>query len=325
MFTLRRPLVFIAIGALAAAGACSSARTDAGQSQVAATGSARESLWTSDLVTVPPSRSTVAPGTFSPPAGLLAVFDAGSAERYVLGAAIDRLIGRCMEQAGFGVTVGVHDAEATNARPFWEANFGLFDPTNAALNGYQLPASTTDEETPQASELSAEYLSALQGAGGEPVDIVDPVTGHSLGQVSEPGGCMGRAIEELYGSFDAYRGYVAAQLSLQRSSYELLERVRASDEFIALTRQWSACMAARGYEYSSVFDPARTPWPTPQSEVELATATADVTCKEQIGMKEGIAATLTSELEAAEESTRDLFAEFSSSTVEFLERAESIG
>lgn len=53
---------------------------------------------------------------------------------------------------------------------------------------------------------------------------------------------------------------------------------------LATQRSWSRCMAARGYSYQTPLQPQTHRWPKTPTPAEIATATADVTCKARVNL-----------------------------------------
>lgn len=223
-----------------------------------------------------------------------------------------------MARAGFDQQGAMFDESAGPAgRPFWEANFGLFDMANAQANGYQFAPLDAGPGDPM--QVTVEYEAALEGIDVENVEMVDPLTRAPLGSVTRRGGCTGEAIDLVYGSFDAYLEYLTLELSLQQAGFDLLERVRSSAAYLEVVADWSECMARLGFTYSNQFEPAQQQWPRPPTQDEIDVAVADVQCKADIGMKDAIAALLDAELTASDESLRASFDEFSALTSRYIE------
>jgi hypothetical protein len=53
---------------------------------------------------------------------------------------------------------------------------------------------------------------------------------------------------------------------------------------LATQRSWSRCMAARGYSYQTPLQPLARRWPKTPTPAEIATATADVSCKARVNL-----------------------------------------
>jgi hypothetical protein len=263
---------------------------------------------------------------FVAPAGVLAVFDANSPDRASLSSALNARVSGCKVRAGFaGQQVNVAETPGPVGRPFWEANFGLFDIANARVNGYQF-VSPSESGPGALGQVSLEYEAALEGVDGEVIELVDPLTRAPLGSMARRGGCAGEAIDAVYGSFDAYLEYLTLELSLQQAGFDLLEReerVRSSAAYLHVVAEWSDCMARLGFTYSNQFEPAQQQWPRPPSQAELDVAIADVQCKFELGMKEAIASLLDIELNSSDdESLRASFDEFNGLTARDLEALE---
>jgi hypothetical protein len=93
-------------------------------------------------------------------------------------------------------------------------------------------------------------------------------------------GCTGEAWRKLAdGARPPADPRLAEQLRLR--AYDRAEndsRVRSA------VSAWSACMAKRGHTYTSVWEPNDAPWPDPPGASEIATATADVACKNETNL-----------------------------------------
>jgi hypothetical protein len=75
------------------------------------------------------------------------------------------------------------------------------------------------------------------------------------------------------------------ELLAQRLSLDSYGRSRQDPQVQAVTRQWSRCMAARGYAYPGPLDPpADRRFRGPVSATEIATAAADIACKRRTNL-----------------------------------------
>jgi len=69
------------------------------------------------------------------------------------------------------------------------------------------------------------------------------------------------------------------QLAAQAAQWAQSDR-----RVLAAQRSWSRCMAAHGYSYQTPTQPATHHWPKTPTPAEVATATADVSCKAQVNL-----------------------------------------
>lgn len=205
------------------------------------------------------------------PAGLVLPLDA-----YALSAADDQVLARAAEERvlacaeSFGL-----DAAAVSPLPFGSAEaasaaadtrhdrrYAVADPEVAATYGYHPPVVVDVREEFYAAHTEAE-LEVLVGAGG----------------------CLG----------EASRAYAIGDEAGLRAGEELVSEVQASAWHSTLAdarvleafAEWSACMAAAGYDYAAPMSANDDPrwW---ESEVagaeEIAAAVADVACKSSTGL-----------------------------------------
>lgn len=151
------------------------------------------------------------------------------------------------------------------------------------------------------------------------------MTGASVGSLERSGGCLGAAIEQIYGTFDARVRYVSLQSTLVRIGVDLLDRVRASPEMQELNQQWSECMRESGYDFADPFAPSSYPWPEPApSDQERAAAGADVTCKQAVGYLGAAQRLVSDEVAASSSSVAGLTQDLDDLTVQVLANAKAV-
>jgi hypothetical protein len=110
------------------------------------------------------------------------------------------------------------------------------------------------------------------------------LTGYAAGTApdgSTIGGCQGKADSAIYShTVSAALGNLLGQLQAQS-----LAETENDPAVAAVLASWSSCMAAKGFNYKTPMQAASAHWPlltpTPQ---EIATAEADVTCKEKTSL-----------------------------------------
>jgi hypothetical protein len=198
------------------------------------------------------------------------------------------LISACMRRFGrdYPATVtnavpGVHfpDLDNANAR-----RYGLFDAESAALYGYNVPPRPEAAEPDSRStgsgglEITERDLFLLDGRGRpgyENATLPTDVDGNALPE----DGCNGEADRALAD------GLAQPDLGVVDTlAFEAHQRAEQDSRVRAAVEAWSACMKARGYAYSSIWEPNDYPWPEPPGPEEIATATADVACKEETNL-----------------------------------------
>lgn len=164
--------------------------------------------------------------------------------------------------------------------PAEPARDGWTDPGDKDLYAYVVLAGLEPGLEPP--ELGGSSGRVEAGPGGAyPTGVQRPVDrdGNTLPQ----GGCGGEAASILAGDGEVYDDIYAANLN----DGPYLEALKDS-RVVAVTRQWSECMASKGYDYDDPGDVGADPtWreadealrPLPE---EVATAVADVKCKQSV-------------------------------------------
>jgi hypothetical protein len=154
-------------------------------------------------------------------------------------------------------------------------DYGVVDAGYARQHGYR---------TPQA-QLEAERLA---GAGGPTLREqygIDDAWGLAMQQ------CGQQAGEQLRGGEQDMADPAHPANTFGRLAGVAHDATAADDRVLAVTQAWSACMAGKGYAYDTPLDPLDDvpvePAPTlpPLSEQEVATALADVACKQEVGFE----------------------------------------
>jgi hypothetical protein len=232
--------------------------------------------------------SVIAKGDYQRLTSLEASFDAGDDGRYQITRAIERRIAECMNADGFAYDQPPPTQVSNGRRPFWEANFGLFDNKTAQEHGYSV-APLDDPGFEQPSTEPA-YISALFGDdSGQSIVFEDPFGGATTGSLSVPNGCVGKATLAVYGDSDTWQRFQALDLGLQGQMYEILTEVRASQSLIDLNNDWADCMSVIGWTYATPIDPFSRQFPEPRPTAEeLDIAIADVRCKEELDYQEAV-------------------------------------
>jgi hypothetical protein len=193
-----------------------------------------------------------------------------------------RLISRCVERFG-GVYTMSESAMLGDVPQFerpHERRYGLYDAESAATRGYNLPAEQLpiDNQGRSSWDPSDAELLLVRGrtAGGAEVALPTDDQGRQLPE----DGCQGEADRELAdGTPVPANERLGNELSVEQArAAEADSRVR---DVIA---KWSECMARSGYQYETVWEPNDRAWPDPANDEEIATAKADVACKQETNL-----------------------------------------
>jgi len=210
--------------------------------------------------------------------------------------AVHRVIGACVQRFGAQYTLR-SEFGYTPLSPSVrnEQRYGLIDPAAASAHGYNRLVVPGDESW----DPSDEELILVRGTDGLPRPIDD--NGNELPDQ----GCTGEAILALYDG-DRHLAYPRQPATGGRDiSPELREpelplfeppasimatlSLLASEKdsrVVAVVDEWRQCMSLGGYHYTSVREPVQQEWPDPVTAEEIATASADVACKEETGLVE---------------------------------------
>ncbi|WP_103337281.1 hypothetical protein [Amycolatopsis sp. CA-126428] len=177
------------------------------------------------------------------------------------------LITKCMREKGFAYQPDTGGGTAQPSAPL--PGYGLNDLQAARERGYSpsgagsVQAAAGPGRIPTLDKLVQEHGAAW----------VKALHGFLPPDTAGPGGCLSTAAVSAP-EYDRLDRELPGRLAGQAS-----ERTRGDGRVVAATSAWSACMAESGYAYKSPAEPPKQKWPTPPSPAELATATADVTCK----------------------------------------------
>jgi hypothetical protein len=211
-------------------------------------------------------------------------------EYVAMGRAHARLTADCMHRFGVDLpidtdspVVGVNVPDFDNIN---ERRYGLIDPDSAAMRGYLAPAAPGDDP--------AADIGPRKGNGPDPTphilfllsgkrrpEFADAATmpTDTSGRRLPDDGCQGEAERTLAG------GPHAANLTVAETyANAALRRAENDNRQHAAVAAWSTCMQARGYRYSSIWEPNDANWPRPPGAEEIATAKADVDCKVQTNL-----------------------------------------
>jgi hypothetical protein len=231
----------------------------------------------SQTAAIPPPPAT--PRAVSSATGIHLPFDdygLTSAENALLGAAHSALVRACA--ARFGVRVTMPAPKNASVDQLNARRYGLVDAGTVGDHGYAPGAALADGDvhgTDDKAESSWDPSPAEEFVLRGPQGSRDPLAGSirdTHGSEVPAGGCVGEADRRLGGRppFDPGR--------LSGETFAASER---DPRVVAATRVWASCMAERGYDYRSPWEPNDRQWPAPTSAEEIATARADLACRER--------------------------------------------
>jgi hypothetical protein len=69
-----------------------------------------------------------------------------------------------------------------------------------------------------------------------------------------------------------------------RLSAQAAELTQGDSRVVPVLAEWSRCMAGQGFQYKTPMEPPKAKWPVPPGASEIATAVADVTCKQKTNL-----------------------------------------
>lgn len=195
------------------------------------------------------------------------------------------LAARCM--AGFGYSSGFPLVQDQVPLAPMYRRYGVTSLAVAKRWGYHPEAGSPLIQTVhrQAPKMSPAEMLVFYGTN----KIMGPT---SSGAIPEPkpanvggrsipaGGCNGQVAREIYGSSAARANPYYLAEKINRDDFRASE---TNPKVLAAFRDWSKCMASKGFTYSNPNQAMKsfgfsTPGPAP---AEIATATADVECKNQ--------------------------------------------
>lgn len=196
------------------------------------------------------------------------------------------LAGACMKQFGFAYspipkTANVGKRTETNA----PRRYGIVDAAAVSVLGYHPPTKDVSAERADAV-LDPAGFKVLTGGGPPQTQGVAPTSSSSAGSYNgvriPAGGCLGQARRQL----TAHGGTVNDAPIAQTIDADSLVRSQQEPQVVAVFKQWSACMAAKGYDYAAPYDAGNDRrWnTTAPTAAEIQAATADVACKQKTNL-----------------------------------------
>ncbi|MFG2913806.1 hypothetical protein ACGF0D_13050 [Kitasatospora sp. NPDC048298] len=188
------------------------------------------------------------------------------------------LVTRCVR--GFGLDYTRPTGGGAPSRTQTTHRYDPVELADVSVNGYHSPDPSDGKKPADGPTLSPDVNTVLGsglGTDGKPA----PGTASSFrGKELPPGGCISAAQQELI----AHGGTGGDADVAVGINFEGFERSRSDPRVKAVFQDWSRCMAERGHSYATPGDALKDPrWGanTRPSAEEIATATADVRCKER--------------------------------------------
>ena len=199
-----------------------------------------------------------------------------SQQQDALQAASDLLVQRCMTSRGFSYQAAAQPGAGAAALQSVEEGYGVTSMSQAQVYGYGQPtAGPGAGPGPGAGAGPPVFVQQQQRHGSAWTSaLLGEVVGARAGSSQRPG-CLESAATELYGpaGSDANPDPVPL-LTLQAAQW-----TQSDPRILAAERDWSRCMAGRGFTFSAPADAQGRNWPSTPTPAEIATAEADVSCK----------------------------------------------
>jgi hypothetical protein len=200
-------------------------------------------------------------------------------------AAFGLLVQRCMQAKGFSYDVAPQPSTSlAQLRAVENQPAGLTSLARAKAHGYGKPADVT---VPTGRNGLSVF--SLELPHGMPMRALNH---HAAWASALLGGDAPGAPPSAWQQRGCYQT-VQAQLTHRTSrltdpvpalAAQAAQQAQSDPRVLTTQRAWSRCMAARGYRYQTPPQPMARRWPKTPTPAEIATATADVTCKAQVNL-----------------------------------------
>lgn len=200
-------------------------------------------------------------------------------EARVIGTATQSLVEACVQSYGLPATAA-HPLPAaatdTGTANRHDRRYAVADADVARQYGYHAPAGPDIKAEFYASHTPAELL-VLGGADGHSGSEAATAGGKAV----PTGGCLGAATGQLMPDPKARAAGNDLVASIQAEAWHAAQD---DPRVVELFADWSACMADAGYQYAAPMQANDDPqWQRAAgTPAELATATADVACKDAL-------------------------------------------
>ncbi|MFJ1751600.1 hypothetical protein [Kitasatospora sp. NPDC088134] len=214
--------------------------------------------------------------TVLPPALPIEGYLQSNGDRAQVMRASKALVKNCMARFGFDYKVSAGTTSAPDGnlanRP---RRYGMTDPAFVAKYGYHLPGDVNGSPSPPAPEPMSDAAYRVFIGDADPA-LAGKVPATVAGQAVPAGGCSGEAKRKLQVGDD--------QAPAEEINMASFHRSLSDAKVVAVFAAWSDCMKQSGYSYKSPLDPLATLTGGTLSPTEIATATADVRCKQSVDL-----------------------------------------
>ncbi len=210
-------------------------------------------------------------------------------EQNAIAAAAALLMQRCMSEQGFVFTASPGASGAVTLLQQIEQGYGLASLAQAEQYGYgQAGGALGPLGVAGPGALILPGLIGQAGSGQHSVAWQSALLGFAPGErlgAERHEGCFQWAYSQLYGS----QGGVGISVAIQSDPVpgiagEAASWTQSDPRITAVDTAWSQCMARHGYSYRNPSAAADKNWPASPTATEIATAVADVTCKNQVNL-----------------------------------------
>ncbi|MFB6553248.1 hypothetical protein [Streptomyces sp. NPDC056405] len=177
------------------------------------------------------------------------------AEHRLVSSSRDEVIDACMADAGYPQWTPAPDLPALGGKTLTDWRYGIHDAAKAAERGYH----------PDAEEQKA-YDAAMEE-----------------GAVDESGADEG-SLRSCVTQADGTAPALPADDLAQQISGDAFRQAEQDPKVVAAFAQWSSCMKDKGYDYAKPMDANDDPQfndPSTVTDAEIATAKADVACRDK--------------------------------------------
>jgi hypothetical protein len=227
-------------------------------------------------ITVPP----IPPASSASPIDLpLSTYaDVAILQQSALADANTLLTQKCMAAKGFSYSATSTPSVEETIVQDTEYGYGVSTLADAGTYGYGQPGSGAGRG-PGPAFLGgfASFGDLAKQPRAWTVALLGFAPGARIGRDQQEG-CLQLAGTLLYGSGGGLSDPVPS-IAVQASQW-----TQSDPRVLAVEAAWSRCMTARGYKYSNPQQAADAHWPATPTPRETATASADVTCKQQVNL-----------------------------------------
>ena len=201
-----------------------------------------------------------------------------SQEQETLTAADDLLTQRCMQAKGFSYPVVAQPGSGAAFQTIEDSGYGVTSLAQAETYGYAQPGQGTGPGSQPAGPAGLAFPGFIQEMQQHGTAWTSALLGFVPGARASapPGqGCYQVASAELYGPINGNPN----PDPLPGLAVQAAQWTQSDSGVLAVERNWSRCMAHRGYSEKTPGQAQQRNWPTTPTPIEIATADADVACK----------------------------------------------